>query len=414
MDKNIKIIIITTTLLALVIGSLSGAVMGYFGASLLFSGHGLQKAHLTAGQSHLPANNIKNLPIKENVKLVNEESAVISTVKKVSPAVVSIIITKDLPIIEKYYTDPFDFFGLSFPHYRQNGTRKQEIGGGTGFLVSADGYIITNRHVVADEDAEYTVLMNDESKHKATVLARDQYNDVAVLKIEGDNYPYIEFCADDNLQVGQSVITIGNSLGEFRNTVSTGVISGLARNVTAGGSGGSEELVDLIQTDAAINPGNSGGPLLNLRGEVIGVNTAIAQNAENIGFAIPVGEIKPVFESVRANGRIVRPWLGVRYAQINKDMAAENNLSVDYGALLVNGLDGTPAIISGSPADKAGLKAGDIILEINGEKLDKTHPLSRVIGKLKPNDKIDIKILRDNETKNLTTVLTERLPVDEG
>lgn len=352
---------------------------------------------------------------------VEEESGVIDAVEKVSPAVVSIIVTKDLPVIERYYSDPFgddffrQFFGDDFgdlfgaPQYRQKGTEKKEIGGGTGFIISPDGYIVTNKHVVYDEEAEYTVLMNDETKHEAKVLARDPSTDLAILKIDGGDFSVVELGDSDNLKVGQTVIAIGNALGEFRNTVSTGVISGLSRSIVAGRVGvGSEQLVGVIQTDASINSGNSGGPLLNIAGQVIGINTAIAQNAQNIGFALPINEAKNTIESVKKDGRIIRPWLGVRYVLINKSIAEANKLNVDYGALIVRGENRTDlAVIPGSPADKAGLVENDIILEVNGKKINEDNPLVKVIGKFKVGEEITLKILRKGEEKEVKVKLEE-------
>ncbi len=358
----------------------------------------------------------------QTMTTVNDESAVVKAVEKVSPAVVSIIVSKDLPKVEQYYGDPFgsdffrDFFGDSFggmdfgfPQYRQNGTEKREIGGGTGFIISADGYIVTNKHVVSDPEAEYTVLMNNEKKYTAKVLARDTMNDLAVIKVEAKDLPVVELGDSSGIKVGQSVIAIGNALGEFRNTVSTGVISGLARSIIAGGSGtGAEQLVGVIQTDAAINSGNSGGPLLNLAGQVIGINTAVAQGAQSIGFAIPINEVKNAIESVKKFGKIVRPWLGIRYQAINKDYAKESKLPVDYGALLIRGQQPTDlAVIPGSPADKAGLVENDIILEINGQKLDEKNPLSKLIANFKVGDTIKLKVLHRGENKEISVKLEE-------
>ncbi len=270
------------------------------------------------------------------VPQTSQEDAIINVVNQVSPAVVSIIITKDVPIIEQYYTNPFqdfgDFFGSDFlvPQYRQKGTEKKEVGGGTGFIVSEDGMILTNKHVVLDTEAEYTVLTNDGKKYPAKVLARDPLQDLAVIKIdsgraidsEGDmaikKFPTALLGDSDKIQIGQTVITIGNTLGEFRNTVSVGVISGLERTITASGGGVDETLEDIIQTDAAINPGNSGGPLLNLKGEVIGVNTAMVQGAQSVGFAIPANKARKDIDNVKSSGRIVYPLLGVRYVLINE------------------------------------------------------------------------------------------------
>ncbi|MFC1678117.1 S1C family serine protease [Patescibacteria group bacterium] len=424
MDNNSKQLFITILITSILISSFFGGLMGFWAGSLSSEGDNImgwiqgeflgQKT--TSKQPKIITQN------QEKIVTIEQESAVISAVEKVSPAVVSIIVTKDLPIIERYYSEPFggdsffqEFFGDDFgeffgvPQYRQKGTQKQEVGGGTGFIVTQDGYIITNRHVVIDEEAEYTVLMNDETKHEAKVLARDQYNDVAILKIDAKNLPFVPLGSSDNLKVGQTVIAIGNALGEFRNTVSTGVISGLARSVTAGGYGvGSEQLVGVIQTDASINPGNSGGPLLNLAGQVIGMNTAMAAGAENIGFAIPVKEVKNIYENVKENGRIVRPWLGVRYVQINKAIQESNKLEVDYGALVVRGEERTDlAVIPGSPADKAGLVENDIILEIEGEKVTNENPLAKIVGKKRPGDEITLKIMHKGEEKEIKVRLEE-------
>lgn len=236
------------------------------------------------------------------------EAAVINAVKYANPAVVAITISKNVPVYEQYYENipsPFnDFFGDNFfnfsvPRVREKGTEKKEIGGGSGFLVSDDGYIITNRHVVADETAEYTVFLNDGQKHTAAVVARDPALDLAVIKIGGSGFSYLRFGDANALEIGQSVIAIGNALAEFRNTVSVGIVSGLSRSIVASDHAGAAEALDqLIQTDAAINQGNSGGPLLNLEGVVIGVNVAVASGAENIGFAISGNSAKSVIESV--------------------------------------------------------------------------------------------------------------------
>lgn len=351
-------------------------------------------------------------------KVKSGHSTVADVVEKVSPAVVSIIITKDLPKIERYYEkyNPFgddwfgDFFNFRVPRYRQNGTEKREVGGGTGFIVTSDGLIITNKHVVDDEEAEYTVLMNDETKYEAKVLARDPVNDIAVLKINKNNLPVIKLSDSDKLRVGQTVIAIGNALGEFRNTVSVGIVSGLKRNITASSAyGKSEELTDVIQTDAAINPGNSGGPLLNLAGEAIGINVAVVRGSENIGFAIPINEVKNVLESVKKYGKIVRPWLGVRYVMINRSLKEKNNLSFEYGALIIRGQTADElAVMPGSPADKAGLVENDIILEIDGKKLEGKYNLSRAIAEHKAGDKIKLKLYHKGEEKEIIVTLEER------
>jgi len=226
---------------------------------------------------------------------------VVETVKKANPAVVAITVSVNVPTYEEYFREfQRGRYVYRIPTYRQNGTRLQEIGGGSGFLVSGDGYIVTNRHVVEDDTASYAVFTNDGEKYDATVIYRDPNLDLAVIKINGKDFPYLPFGDSDTLEVGQSVVAIGNALAEFRNTVSLGIISGLARSIEASDQrGGSETLDELIQTDAAINPGNSGGPLLDLSGRVIGVNVAVASGAENIGFAITANQVKSVLDAAR-------------------------------------------------------------------------------------------------------------------
>lgn len=244
-------------------------------------------------------------PEKEISTVTSLESAVINTVEKANPAVVAITVSVNVPVYERYFETRPGPFGFDFivPQYIQRGTVLQEVSGGSGFLVSRDGYIVTNRHVVEDETAEYAVFLNDGRQFAAEVVFRDPSLDLAVIKISGTEFPYLPFGNSDELKVGQSVIAIGNALAEFRNTVSLGIISGLARSVTAAGQMGRVETLDqLIQTDAAINPGNSGGPLLNLEGEVIGVNVAVASEAENIGFALSSNIVKDIVESVRNGG----------------------------------------------------------------------------------------------------------------
>lgn len=348
------------------------------------------------------------------VDSTGEPNDVASVVETVNPAVVSIVITKDVPVMERYYEDynPFGsgFGSFSIPQYRQNGTETKEIGGGSGFLVSSDGYVATNAHVVSDEEADYTVFLNDGKSYDAVVIARDTVLDVALLKIDGANFPYLEFGNSDEVKVGQSVIAIGNALGEFRNTVSVGVVSGLSRSVTAStGFGSPETLTNVLQTDAAINPGNSGGPLLDLSGKVIGVNVAASVGAaENIGFSLPSNAVKQVIDSIRENGRVIRPFLGVRYIPITEAVAQANDLSVDYGVLLVRGENREEvAVVPGSPADKAGLEENDIILEVNGKKVTLQNPLENLLREHTVGETVTLKVLHDGEEKEVTATLEE-------
>jgi S1-C subfamily serine protease len=210
------------------------------------------------------------------------------------------------------------------------------------------------------------------------------------------------------LQIGQSVIAIGNALAEFRNTVSVGVISGLGRTISASGGGTAETLQDIIQTDAAINPGNSGGPLLNLKGEVIGIDTAIAQGAQNIGFAIPINQVKRDIDQVSKTNKITYPFLGVRYILVDAKAKEKYKLTVDSGALILKGDNGEAAVTLGSAADKAGLKENDIILELNGEKITADNSLAKIIIKYNPGDNVTLKVLRGAQEINLQAILSER------
>ncbi|MEK7588506.1 MAG: trypsin-like peptidase domain-containing protein [Patescibacteria group bacterium] len=355
---------------------------------------------------------------KENVPVLTQEETLVDVVKKTNPAVVSIILTKEVPKYETYIdpnqqSNPFENFfpGFNFniPQYRQNGTEKKEIGGGSGFLVTNNGLIVTNKHVVDQKDVEYSVFTNDGKKHIAKVIARDAILDIAILKIEGSNFSYLNLGDSDKLQIGQSVVAIGNALAEFKNTVSVGIVSGLSRSITAGDSSGKSELLDhVIQTDAAINPGNSGGPLIDLSGKVIGVNVAVAQGSQNIGFALPINSVKSVIDSVKKTGRIVRPYLGVRYVAINAEMKEKNNLSVDYGVLVKAGA--TPsdlAVIPGSPADKAGIVENDIILAVDGRKINDETNLSSVIRQKRVGDVVNLKILSKGIEKYVNVVLED-------
>lgn len=350
----------------------------------------------------------------EVIKVVSEESQIIEVAKKASPAVVSIVATAEVPRFENFmFNDPFfrDFFGYQEIEEERE---RVEVGAGTGFLVSSDGYIITNRHVVNDKEAEYTVFLNTdkqaEEKIVAEVIALDPSYDLAVLKIDKNDLAYLEFGDSDNLEVGQTAITIGYALGEFENTLSKGIISGLSRSIVASSFGRqSEKLYDLIQTDAAINFGNSGGPMLNILGEVIGVNVAMAQ-AENIGFAIPGKIAQSAFEEVKETGEIKKQsvaFLGVRYLMINKNIQERNNLPYDYGALIIRGETRADlAVLPGSPADKAGLRENDIILELNGEKITERRPLFEIIREFKPGEEVKLKIFQKGEEIEIDLVLT--------
>jgi serine protease Do len=412
-----KKILVNALIVSLLVSCVVGAIFGFL-AGGINQGKGL--AFLKENVLNQKVEEGKNAK-KNNLSLVEEDSAVVNLVEKTSPAVVSIIITKDVPKLNSFFLNPFsnDPFFNSFgsgqneqDNQNDSGSdsNKVEVGGGTGFIVDSEGYVITNRHVVSDQTADYTVMMNDGEKIEAKVLAKDNFGDIAVLKIESEKkLPTVKLGNSENLKIGQTTVAIGNSLGEFRNTVSKGIISGLKREVEAGnGYGQSETLEEVIQTDAAINPGNSGGPLLDLKGQVIGVNVAMAQGAENIGFAIPINQVKRVYESVKENGKISYPYLGVRYAVLNKQIQKENNLNFDYGALIVRGQKNTDlAIIPGSPADKAGLVENDIILEIDGKKIQKDNDLAKIIRSKNVGDTLTLKVWSKGDTKTVKVTLEE-------
>ncbi|MFZ6015829.1 MAG: S1C family serine protease [Patescibacteria group bacterium] len=365
------------------------------------------------------------VPVEPSMQKWDEH--ITGVVETVQPAVVSIAVTKDLPKYRtnnnspfyNFFNDPFfdNFFGQP-DRVQPNQPQEQEyerrqIGGGSGFLVSADGLIVTNKHVVNDKDAEYTVVTYDGTEYTARVLARDPSFDLAYLKIEADEsgeFSFLEFADSDEVKLGQSVLAIGNALDEFRNTVTRGIVSGLDRRLVAGnGDGSSEVIEEAIQTDAAINPGNSGGPLLNINGQVIGVNTAVSMQGQLIGFALPSNLVKRGLEQVKQNGKLSRAWLGVRYQIINDEMIEKNNLKVDYGAIILRGADVTElAVMPGSPADKAGLRENDIILEVDGQRIDEEHSLSVQIAGKNPGETIDLKISRAGEEQLVTVALEER------
>ncbi len=323
-------------------------------------------------------------------EIVSQDQAIIDVAKQASPSVVSIVSSGTATNI----------FGQS----------QVSEAAGTGIIVRADGLILTNKHVVAGGQT-FTVITSDGKEYqKAQVIAADPTNDIAFLKIEASGLTAATLGDSASVQIGQTVVAIGNALGQFQNTVTTGVISGKARPVTAGdqsSSAGSESLQDLFQTDAAINPGNSGGPLLNVAGEVIGINTAVAgQGAQNIGFAIPINEAKNDLASVNSSGKIVKPYLGVRYIPITADLATANGLPVSSGAFIKGDQSGS-AIVADSPAAKAGLQEGDIITKINSTSIDASHGLTQTLGQFKPGDTITITLVRNGKTQTVKATLAQ-------
>ncbi len=305
--------------------------------------------------------------------VVQEESAVISVFEKSSPSVVAIGVSESV------------------------GSLQNTIG--TGFVVSKNGVIVTNRHVVSDPNGNYSVVLKDGKKFDAENIYRDPRLDMAIVKINADNLVPLSLGDSEKLRPGQSVVAIGNALGKFDNTITTGVVSGLGRVIVTGGPFFvGEQLDDLIQTDAAINPGNSGGPLLNLSGEVIGVNVAITEGAENIGFAIPINAVKEVVDEFLKTGKISRPFLGISYRIISRDLALLNE--VPQGAYIQE-------VVEDTPAKTAGILVGDIITKMDQKNINTENTIAEVLREKKVGDKVSLEIWRDGETINLTATLAE-------
>lgn len=325
-----------------------------------------------------------------------EENVVIGVVGKAGPGVVTVAINTNKIITSPFVFDPFGF-GFNTPESKTERVQKDI---GTGFVVDESGLVVTNKHVVADVDATYKVISKDNTEYEVKNIYRDPVNDLAILKInqnEKQKLPVLDLGDSGSLKVGQYVVAIGTALGEFRQTVTHGVISGLARGITAGDGMGSEHLDDVIQTDAAINPGNSGGPLLSTSGQVIGVNVAVAGGAQNIGFAIPINVVKESIENFKTTGQFNRPMMGVRFRMLDKDTAVLNDLP--EGAYVVE-------VVSDSPALKAGIKRGDIIISIDGKKVKEIKGgLAGLVSTKKVGDVIEVEYFRDKVVSKLKMTL---------
>jgi len=350
----------------------------------------------------LPKPSTLSLPGTENVRVVSEESLVIDVVDKVSPSVVTVGITKTRTVGDIFELNPFDPFA---PLRRRSGKpQKLEQDIGSGFVVGEGGLIVTNKHVVADTEAKYRVITKDDKTYDVVKIYRDPTNDLAILKIDptavsGQVLKAVELGDSSKIKVGQLAIAIGTALGEFRNTVTTGVISGIGRGITASSpfEGYVERLDNVIQTSAAINPGNSGGPLLNSSGQVIGVNAAVSGDGQNIGFALPINVVKDALANFNQTGQFNRPFIGVRYKTIAKDLAVLND--VPEGAYVVE-------VVSGSPADKAGVKQGDIVTKIDDVRLSgASAELSKVVAKKKVSDSISVTLWRDGKEQTVKLTL---------
>lgn len=322
-------------------------------------------------------------------KVVSQEGEIISeVVDRVSPSVVSITTQS---------ASQGGFFG-----------NQPSQGAGSGIIISKDGYVLTNKHVIPEGTTDITIIATDGTQYSdVRIVGRDTVNDLAFLKINNvSDLAKADIGDSTEVEVGQKVIAIGNALGEFQNTVSSGIISGIGRPVQAGSGGGGEveNLENLFQTDAAINPGNSGGPLLNMSGEVIGINTAVAEDAEGIGFAIPINDARGLIRTVLETGSVQRGLLGVRYRAIDPQLAKERDLAVEEGALLV-GAEGAPAVLTDGAAAKAGLREGDIITKVNDEKITAGNSLAGLLGEYKPGTQVKLTIMRDGQERTFDVTL---------
>jgi len=342
-------------------------------------------------------------------KIVTTQSQLISSIAKtVGPSVVSVNVNIDS-------SSSSDDSGLSQFGFSQPDQTEQAAG--TGIIIDSSGIVMTNRHVVPVGTTSVSVTLSDGTQlNDVSVIGRtsDTDNlDIAFLKInntEGHKLIPANIGDSSTVQVGDDVVAIGNALGQFQNTVTSGIISGYGRSVEATDSNGdpstAENLDDLFQTDAAINEGNSGGPLVNLNGQVIGVNVATAGDAQNIGFSIPINDVKGLIEQVIKTGTFTRPYLGIRYVVLTPDVASEYNLSVQQGAFIAPSSDPTnPSVTSGSPADQAGIQTNDIITQVNGVNVDETHSLTSLLSPLVPGDKINLTIVRGTQTLHVSVTL---------
>lgn len=312
-----------------------------------------------------------------NAVISKEEQYISSVASKVGPSVVSIVIKGQAQ----------NLFG---------GTQAQE-GAGSGIIISGDGYVLTNKHVVSGS-TQLTVITSDGTVYDSVrVVGSDPLNDLAFIKINGVSGLKPATLGDSSsVRIGQNVVAIGNSLGEFQNTVTSGIISGTGRPISAREGNSVESLTDLLQTDAAINPGNSGGPLTNLSGQVIGINTAVAQDAQSIGFAIPINSAKGIIKTLLRTGKVERPYIGVKYVTIIPETAKRYNLPVKKGAYVFS--DDGLGILAGSPADKAGIRDKDIIIKVGDLEVGERGSVSSLVSEYAAGDNVKLTILRDGKT----------------
>jgi len=353
-------------------------------------GMGIAKKYLAGGEKTM---------VQKKVEVVDEESVVTGVVEKATPSVVTVSINKD--VATGNTMDIFrQLFGIDGLGEERIENIEKDIG--TGFIISSDGLVVTNKHVVSDTEAKYRVIVGKDETVEVVDIYRDPVSDLAILKVNKTGLTPVEMGDSDRLKVGQTVIAIGTALGEFRSTVTKGVISGLGRGITAGGFGvGTEKLENVIQVDAAINPGNSGGPLFDSNAKVIGVNVAVSQSGQSIGFALPINLVKASVDNFRNTGEFDRPYLGVAYQMISEKAALLNEVPV--GAYV-------QTVIKDSPAAKSGLQSGDIITEIEGQKLSgEKVSIADIINKKKIGDSLKLKYYRNNKETEIEVKLEKKV-----
>ena len=363
-------------LLIVAIGVIGGGA-GYIGASL-------QDDFATAPPSILTTSKDDG-----NRVVTADEESIAAVAKAVSPSIVSILTTSQQ--VSGYYSQTY-----------------AREGAGTGMIVSSDGYIMTNKHVVDGADDVAVVLTDGETYEDVRVVGVDPLNDVAFLKIRNvSDLPAVTLGDSKTIRIGQTVVAIGNALGQYQNTVTSGIVSGTGRpviassNGTAGGD--TENLTDLIQTDAAINSGNSGGPLLNLKGQVIGINTAVAAEAQGIGFAIPIGATRGMLSHLIETGKVERAYLGVQYVSINSQVKEQYDLPVNRGDYIM--ATRGRSVQTGGPADKAGIRDGDIITAVNNSKVGEVASVASLVSEYRPGDKVNVTVLRDGKERTFSVTL---------
>ena len=387
------------------VAALSGAAAGV-GAVTVLGTHEITIATAPEGPSALAALSLASAaptPATSSAPATTTSAPAITTAGSLSAAQIAAAVGPSVVTI--------DVQGTTAAGRTPSGSPGSPVieGSGSGVILTSDGWILTNRHVVTNATT-LNVVLADGRQFPATVKGVDTYTDFAIIKVNATNLPAVTLGDSSATQVGDGVYVIGNPLGQFPDSVTGGLVSGLDRSisVTSDTGQGSSNLDHLIQTDAAINPGNSGGALVNDVGQVIGIATATSGNAQSIGFALPINLAKPVINQVEAGQAVSRPWLGIRYLALDAQVAKQNNLDVDNGAWInSDGATGSP-VTSGGPADKAGLKANDIITAINGQSIDAAHPLDLVVLGYAPGDQIALTVDRSGSTIQLTLTLGTR------